>query len=394
MVKQVQKFVLPLLCAIMLCATMVAPAFAASAAASDDAEQAATETAAQREAVPDDDSTITFVDSAGRSVVIDRSTDKIAALMAVSYNYMLLLQQTDRIVAAMMMNDWAYEVTDNATHNAADIELISDAAQGLNVEQLLEEGIELVFYWPTRDDVLQECDDVNLPCVGISTSTSGAATTADEYIDQITGDVFLYAEALGNGAGAIAQQYYDYVYEKLHMVEDRVSTLSPDEYKTVYWMRSSDDGLQAFCGGSVAESVCNITGGTLVTTLESGSGNVQNISTYTTVSMEQLYDWNPDVILMGRTGDINIVLENEQWDNIQAVQDGEVYLCPTGVFYWDGGVEAPLMVMYVAQILHPDLFEDLDMVEEVKYFYSTFFGYELTDEQAGYLLNRLGPDGE
>ena len=52
------------------------------------------------------------------------------------------------------------------------------------------------------------------------------------------------------------------------------------------------------------------------------------------------------------------------------------------------------MVMYVAQILHPDLFEDLDMVEEVKYFYSTFFGYELTDEQAGYLLNRLGPDGE
>ena len=359
------------------------------------AETGGTESPAPAESgAPDDTSVITFVDSAGRSVEIDRSTDKIGALMAVSYNYMLLLQQTDRVAACMSMNDWAYEVTEGVSHNAADIELIPNAADGLNVEQLLADGIELVFYWPTRDDVLQECDAVGLPCVGISTAADNAAANADEYIEQITTDVYLYAEALGNGAEAIAEDYGNYVAEKLHMVEDRLADAPEEEHKDVYWMRSSDDGLQAFCDNSAAESVCNLMGDYLVTVSESGSGNVRNISTYTTVTMEQLYEWDPDVIFMGRTGDLGIVMDNEQWASLTAVKDGAVYLCPTGVFNWDAGVEAPLMVLYAAKLMHPDYFEDLDMAEEIKYFYSHFMGYDMTDEQVDYMLNRLGPDGQ
>ena len=392
--KRITALLLIIVMLLALCACNAAPVAAppAAPAAPQKTEEPSVVPAAP---VEDDTSVISFLDSAGRTVEIDRSTDKIAALMAMSYHYMIMLKQTSRIKACMSMNPWAYEITDHVTQNAADIQQITDAAQALNVEQLLEDGIELVFYWPTRDDVLKECDDVGLPCVGISSSSSEvAATTADEYIKTVTDDVFLYAKALGNGAEAIADQYFEYASEKIHMVEDRVSGLAKEDYKTVYWMRTSDDGLQAFCGGSVAESVCNITGGTLVTTLESGTGNVQNISTYTTVTMEQLYEWDPDVILMGRTGNINIVLQNEQWDKLKAVKAGEVHICPTGVFNWDGGIEAPLMVIYVAQILHPELFEDVNMKDEVKYFYSNFLGYDLTDDQAGYVLSRLGPDGK
>ena len=206
--------------------------------------------------------------------------------------------------------------------------------------------------------------------------------------------MYLYAEALGNGAEAIAEDYGNYVAEKLHMVEDRLADAPEEEHKDVYWMRSSDDGLQAFCDNSAAESVCNLMGDYLVTVSESGSGNVQNISTYTTVTMEQLYEWDPDVIFMGRTGDLGIVMDNEQWASLTAVKDGAVYLCPTGVFNWDAGVEAPLMVLYAAKLMHPDYFEDLDMAEEIKYFYSHFMGYDMTDEQVDYMLNRLGPDGQ
>ena len=52
------------------------------------------------------------------------------------------------------------------------------------------------------------------------------------------------------------------------------------------------------------------------------------------------------------------------------------------------------MVLYAAKLMHPDYFEDLDMAEEIKYFYSHFMGYDMTDEQVDYMLNRLGPDGQ
>ena len=353
------------------------------------AETGGTESPAPAESgAPDDTSVITFVDSAGRSVEIDRSVDKIAGLMAVVPCYMMLLQQTDRLVACTNMNDWAYVMIDAASNNAAEIQKIS-TGDGLNVEELLEMGVEMVYWQPTDTASLQACEDVGITAVGISIDWAHASQSADDYIEAVTDGVYTYAETFGNGARAAADDYYDYVSEKLHMVEDRLADLPEEERKDVYWMRSSDDGLQAFCKDSVAESVCNVAGGNLVTAdIDAGESH------YATVSMEDIYAWDPDVILMGRTGDINIVLDNEQWADLAATQSGEVYLCPTGVFNWDAGIEAPLMVLYAAKLMHPDYFEDLDMAEEIKYFYSHFMGYDMTDEQVDYMLNRLGPDGQ
>ena len=396
------KIFTSLLLAIMLVVSLVACGSGETEEETTEAETTTAEAAADEteeettEAEEDDTSTITFVDSVGRSVVIDRTTDKIAAFHGPSYNYCLFLGQSGRVVTCMTMNSWAEELTENASGNVDSIEVTGGTvAEGLNVEELLEEGIGLIFYWPTKEDVLEECDSVGLTAVGIASNTDdNSATTMDEFIEMITGDANMYAEALGNGAEDIAEEYYEYVSEKLHMVEDALSGLTEDDIVDVYWMRSSDDGLQAFCAGSVAESICNVTYGNLVTTDVSGSGNVQNVSTYTTVTMEQIYEWDPDVIILGRTNDPTIVEDNEQWASISAVVNDEIYLCPTGAFYWDNGPELVLTVMYIAQILHPECLEDLDMVEEIQYFYSEFYGYDLTEEQAGYILNCLGPDGE
>ena len=76
---------------------------------------------------------------------------------------------------------------------------------------------------------------------------------------------------------------------------------------------------------------------------------------------------------------------------MKAVKDGRVYVNPDGVMYWDYSSEGVLLMMFIAKTLHPDIFEDLDLVKEVKEFYSRFYGYELTDDQANRLLKRLPP---
>ena len=45
------------------------------------------------------------------------------------------------------------------------------------------------------------------------------------------------------------------------------------------------------------------------------------------------------------------------------------------------------MLLFVAKTLYPEKFPDIDMVKEVKSFYSQFFSYSLTDAQANRIIN-------
>ena len=64
---------------------------------------------------------------------------------------------------------------------------------------------------------------------------------------------------------------------------------------------------------------------------------------------------------------------------------------PTGVFFWDSGVQKILYLIYIAKTIHPDLFEDVDMKELLIDFYQQFFDYKLTDDEANRILNHQDP---
>ena len=57
------------------------------------------------------------------------------------------------------------------------------------------------------------------------------------------------------------------------------------------------------------------------------------------VSMEQVVNWNPDIILMGRVATTDPVLKDSKWSAIKAVKNGKVYVNPGGAFYSDYGSE-------------------------------------------------------
>lgn len=103
--------------------------------------------------------------------------------------------------------------------------------------------------------------------------------------------------------------------------------------------------------------------------------------------------WNPDVILVGRQYSLDLALKDERFAEIAAVKNGRVYSSPEGVFYWDGGPESVLLMLYVAKLLYPDRFADLDVAAEVKNYYTRFYGYQLSDGEVALLLRGQSPDG-
>ncbi|MDO5717275.1 MAG: ABC transporter substrate-binding protein [Tissierellia bacterium] len=74
------------------------------------------------------------------------------------------------------------------------------------------------------------------------------------------------------------------------------------------------------------------------------------------VSMEQINQWNPDVIFVGVGASAKDMLENkvpnQNWENISAVKNGKVFDIPKGVFPWHvPNSDSPLMPLWMLHSL-------------------------------------------
>ena len=104
--------------------------------------------------------------------------------------------------------------------------------------------------------------------------------------------------------------------------------------------------------------------------------------------MEQIYEWDPDMIFITNfvpylAEDLynNAGFEGHDWSVVRAVQEGNVYKCPLGVYRWyPPSSDTPLMLLWMAQTIYPELFEDINLEEEMKDYYKNFYNIELTDE--------------
>ena len=83
-----------------------------------------------------------------------------------------------------------------------------------------------------------------------------------------------------------------------------------------------------------------------------------------------------------------------EWQNNTAVKNGNVFKVPMGIAPWNRyGIEMALMIPWTSSVAYPDLVE-FDALHETINLYKSFTGYELTEEQAQYILDGLTPSGE
>ncbi|MBX3144474.1 MAG: ABC transporter substrate-binding protein [Trueperaceae bacterium] len=112
-----------------------------------------------------------------------------------------------------------------------------------------------------------------------------------------------------------------------------------------------------------------------------------------TVNMEEIYAANPEVLFISTFSSTQPedLYENrvpgQDWSHVAAVQNGRVYKLPEGIFQWyPPSADAPLMMRWIAQQVHPELFT-YDFAAELRDYYSRFYGYQLSDEEVQLILN-------
>ena len=116
---------------------------------------------------------------------------------------------------------------------------------------------------------------------------------------------------------------------------------------------------------------------------------VSNRGGGTTVSLEEVYAVQPDVILLSTGGPYDTLTQGE-WAGLTAVQNGRYYEIPGLPYDWMSSppsVNRVLGIWWLGNLLYPELY-DYDMAQVAQEYYRLFWHYDLTEEEARQMLSR------
>lgn len=240
-----------------------------------------------------------------------------------------------------------------------------------NVEELAATNPELVIQWADRGpDLVDPIVNAGLTALLIS---YGSEEKTKQYQAMV-------ATAMGKPERAqMINGWRDQVAAEMAAKSKDI----PAEKKPriLYLGRALESLTASGDKGNYAAFYVNLAGAVSVSANLEGQG--------TTISPEQIAEWNPDVILLN-SFEAKLGLERIYDDPIlsltKAAQDKRVYKMPLGGYRWDPpNQESPLTWMWLANLMHPDIFQ-YDLRGEMKKAYKTLYDYDLTDEDIDGIL--------
>jgi len=186
------------------------------------------------------------------------------------------------------------------------------------------------------------------------------------------------------------QELADYCRNTLADVTAKEAKIPQDKRISVYYAEGAK-GLQSEPDGSTHIEALGVVGGLNVAKVSLGGK-----AGLSPVSLEQVLAWNPEVIIAWgeeQGGFYKGILSDPSWKGIKAVQRNRVYQIPDGPFCWfdrPPSINRIIGFKWLGNLLYPDVF-DYNMVAEVKDFFTKFYHYNLTDEEAKTLLAQIKP---
>lgn len=319
-----------------------------------------------------------LMDLAGRKVALPEKVERIACLEVLCYPTLFMLGAQDRVrIMVETTAPWILETN----RKVADIAKVGTEA---DVEDLAARGVDIAFFYYNIARIRPKLDLIGLPAL-ISQKPGRPPQTEQEYVQKAEAMVRLYGRALGGEAEKRAEEYCAYFDDKLRFVGARVAQIPQEKRRRLFYVR-----------GPRSQNTQNRFGYVYWIGILAGAHMVVGdtpLAANGPANMEDILFWDPEVIIVGRQYGVDLVNDDPRWRTVSAVRGGEVHPSPAGVFYWDGGPESVLMMLFIAKTLYPALFPDLDLEAEIKTFYARFYRFALTDDQARQILRGRSPDG-
>ncbi len=209
---------------------------------------------------------------------------------------------------------------------------------------------------------------VGCPCV-----TFGYGTNEYNY-DGLYGRIELMGYVLGKRDEA--DDLIDFIESKVDMVRSVTDDIDEDDEPTVYFApRGCSKGFydpkegRDFTRTVSSYEPLDIAGGINVA-MDEPTGNLN-------VGIEQIIAWDPDYILVAcssaETKDaIDMIMDSDDLKTVSAVQNNKVYNCFYPYCRGHPPDRSLFNMLYMAKLLHPEEFEDLDLEKEGNEIFAAF----------------------
>lgn len=311
-------------------------------------------------------------DCAGRQVMIPHTIKRIACLYAFTGHAVTLLGRGQDIVAVsngLKRDSLLHRICPSILDAA-----VPKAQGAINIEELLKTKPDILFVSAdigTNGSEVSRLDAFTIPYMVVD------FTTIQEEKKAVT----VMGEALGETDKARA--YVRYMDDSIEKVAQGIPAVSKKRRCRLYY--SVNEANRTTLAKDLSTDWLDHTG-VINVALEKAPTLFEGKNF---VSLEQIYVWNPDIILANEPAARTRMITDANWANLNAVKNDKVFQMPIGVSRWGhpGSIETPLALLWTAKTLYPDQFEDLDMASETKRFYKIFFDYALTDLQVKQILS-------
>lgn len=261
------------------------------------------------------------------------------------------------------------------------LDLPSSPIQGgvLNAEELLKLAPD-VYVTHEGNAALEVAERAGVPTLVLDVHSKGKGDTVIAFeswmnvVGQVTGDALRTDELI------------DYAKTTQQDIRNTMARLDASQKPgALFFARLGEDQLMVNGSGGFGNFWLN----------EGGATNLaaEGFAATGEIGMEQIYAFNPEAIFITNLSPTQPedLYENripdQDWSHVKAVQNERVYKVPEGVFQWyvpNGDV--PMMLKWMAQSVHPELYADYDFAADLKAYYQRFYNYALSDADVAAIL--------
>ena len=362
------------LAALTLCLGMAFAVTGCSSGGGSDegSQQSSEQTAATSE-------TREFTDSAGRTVEVPAVIDRIAPSGHTANQVLLTMAPEKKVGLSQELSEDQQKYLGVDTSDLPVFGAIFGAKGDLNKEAIAAADPRVIIDTGVLDDDVasgldQLQEELGIPCVFIETNMDDYGASYEK-LGELLG-----MEERGNELSEYCQNAYDEVV-------DVMSTISDDERANVLYLLG-EDGTNVIAKGTQQAEVVDLVADNLAV-----MDNPSNTGMGSETSLEQIALWNPDIIVFASGSIYDTVADDPAWDGIAAIDNGNYYEAPGTPYNWLNSPPTVNQVMgmqWLPRLLYPDKFDD-SIADVTKSYYSTFYGYDLSDEELDELIANAVP---
>lgn len=317
-----------------------------------------------------------FTDSLGREVSLPPTLERIAVTGPLAQMTVFALAP-EKLVG--LSSAWDVQAEPFVAEAYRQLPVLGQLYGGkgtVNLETLLAASPQVVIdVGEPKADAGEDLDALSrqtgIPFVHI---TMGTDTMGDAY--EILGELL--------GMAAEAQALADYCNGVYRRTVERAAAVEKVDLLYIAGL----EGLNVIARDSYHSEVIDLLSNNLAV-LENPSSR----GTGNEVDMEQILNWDPEVILFSQASIFDTVGEDPLWQGVTAIAGNRYYEVPVGPYNWMGfppSVQRLLGMLWMSELLYPQG-GDYDLYTDVARYFELFYHCELTREQYDALVaNSIG----